>query len=435
MKIKLWGALAALLLLGACTNDTAEEMHIFNLTGTGEVGAKDTIRLQAMATEDAVEWLVDGATPEHNTDPLFKFTSTVVGRHTVTLKSGGKETKTEVEVIPQFRHGMFILNEGASGQAPASLLFVSVQGVVEPHAIKTANGDKELLSIPSQDLFFTADGKLYIVAQNGARLQRFDAETLVRDDISFPALNVPLGRPGAMNSPSHVAVLDEQNVFIRDNNGIHLFNAVTKAAPVLINGTAGANKNRMAVVDGRVFAGCGNKVVSLEKGGVVAATLDMEAKVTGVIQSYDGALWVSAVGGAGNIVAKVHPATLQVIKKNEFAEGSVSNGSAASPGICALGENIFFSGGGKEVWHHNFSSGTTAKLFNAVDFEPDALQPYATIGIDPRTGAVVMTTMKGFGQNFRVNNVMSFRQGETGVFAMISNLRDLTAFPAGIWFR
>ena len=79
-----------------------------------------------------------------------------------------------------------------------------------------------------------------------------NSETLVKEATFNEELS-------ALNWPTHIAVLDEKNIFIRDNYGVHLFDSEA-GIETLIEGSKGAGKLTMAVADGKVFAIAGSKL-------------------------------------------------------------------------------------------------------------------------------------------------------------------------------
>lgn len=92
---------------------------------------------------------------------------------------------------------------------------------------------------------------MYIISQNGktnavgtgfdndGMLVVANSETLVKEATFNEELS-------ALNWPTHIAVLDEKNIFIRDNYGVHLFDSEA-GIETLIEGSKGAGKLTMAV--------------------------------------------------------------------------------------------------------------------------------------------------------------------------------------------
>lgn len=61
-----------------------------------------------------------------------------------------------------------------------------------------------------------------------------------------------------------------------------------------------------------------------------------------------------------------------------------------------------------------------------------AVKKYNGIAVNPRTGCVWMTTIKGFGTANLTNNILVFDPSAQAV--LTANYRNLTRFPAGIFF-
>lgn len=422
---------AALLLFAACVKDGPKhplpEISIENLSDATSVGQKDTIRLRAVVgegSENTIVWSVDGT--EAGGDEVFRFVSSVTGNHSVTLSctnDAGTATETVVlEVYPQFRHGTFVLNEGSAFSENGSLVFISPQGVVEENAYRAVNGSE--LGNACQDMFITRGGKMYVVAQNSGKLTVADSETLeyaasYDDELS------------GLSWPSNIAVLDDRNVFIRDNNGIHVFDTETRTV-TFVEGSAGASKNRMAVAGGKVFAPCGTKVAVLKAGqAAVDGTIEIGGTVRGVIKSADGNVWVATK----DKIAKINAADYSVIKEESIQEGSIGDswGFFASPGITAIGEAIYYSGGSKKIYRHDFAAGTGKLMVNVPDFVENAGIQYNDIAVNPRTGEVYINTIKGYGTDYLINSISVFDLGGEEP-KLTANYKDYTRFPAGIYF-
>lgn len=331
-------------------------------------------------------------------------------------------------------NGIFVLNEGNMTTETGSLIYISPKGVVMENVYQTVNG-KNLGNV-TQDLFIH-DGKMYIIAQNGNTsstglefqnegfLTVADLKTMKR----VAGYNDELK---SLSWSSHIAVLDDSNIFIRDNHGVHLFDSATGKL-TKIEGSDGAKKLTMAVAAGKVFAAAGSNVLVFEKGKTsVSKTISMGANVTGVVKSHDNNLWIATVGTPQKIT-KLDASTLEVIKVNEVKEGSMSTGPAASSGITAVGDLIYYSGMTTKIHVHNFATGES-KLID--DVKPQIKDPgmlYNTIGVHPKTGHVFMNTIKAFGWDFLVNSISEF-EVSTGKAIKKNEFKDHTHFPAGFFF-
>ena len=332
-------------------------------------------------------------------------------------------------------YGLFVLNEGNMTTENGSLIFITRDKQVQNYLYFNMNGRR--LGNVTQDLFIKGD-KMYLISQNGETsatgtnfendgiLVVANAETLQRVE----SYNDELSQ---LSWPSHVAVLDDENIFIRDNNGINRFNATTKELN-LIADTKGAAKNRMAVADGKVFVISRKNILVLEANSMsIAHTIEMGDNISGLLKSKDGNLWVSTTG-TPNKIAKVSSTDYSIIKQNEITEGKLSAGMGATPGITAQGDTLYYSNAGTTIYRHIFTSGESKLMINAKNVEPDANMAYNNIAVHPITGNVYMTTIKGYGWAFLTNSILEFGYRGGDELELTNNLKDYTCFPAGIFF-
>ncbi len=444
MMKKCFTALTAIVLLSviSCTKDdviltTAPELAIINVSAGSAVAQEDTLYFKAVATEgSSLSWLVDGVTT-HITDSVFKFVSGTLGAHTVSVtavKNDKQSTaQTGVTVYGKYKYGTFVLNEGNMTTENGSLIFISPKGVVTDSAYFKANGTE--LGNVTQDLFIS-NNKIYIISQNGKKnplgtgfendgmLVVANAETLKKE----AAYNDELAM---LSWPTHVAVLNEQHVFLRDNNGIYRFNTATKTL-TFIKGSKSAAKLTMAVSNNKVFAAAGTKVYVIEADkDTLTNAIDMKGSVSGVIRADDGNIWVSTTTAPAKI-SKVNYRDYSLIKANEISTGSLSAGWGATPGITAKGDTLYFSGAGTKIYRHVFSTNATEFMVDAKTMVQNANIVYNNIAVHPLTGEVYLNTIKAYGWDFLVNNisVFNFSNGTK----LSANYNDYTNFPAGIFF-
>lgn len=331
-------------------------------------------------------------------------------------------------------YGIFVLNEGNMTTENGSLIFITPDKQVLSNLYFTMNGRR--LGNTAQDIFIK-DKKIYILSQNGGAsgngsTSDSDGMLIVANAETMKKVESYNDELSTLKMVSHVAVLDAENVFIRDNNGVHIFNTTTKELKV-IAGTKGVAKNRMAVVGGKVFVINKKSLLVLEANRLdVAQTIDMGATITGVLKSKDGNLWVSTTG-TPNKIAKVNSATYAIVKANEITMGSLGAGWGATPGITAQGDTLYYSNAGTIIYRHIFSTEETKMMVDAKTLVPNANMIYNNIAVHPITGKVYMTTIKGYGWDFLTNNISEF--DFSGAEPKLSeNYTDYTRFPAGIFF-
>lgn len=333
--------------------------------------------------------------------------------------------------------GVFILNEGNMTTENASLIYISPDEQVFENVYRAANGSQ--LGNVGQDLFIS-DNKMYIITQNGktnplgsvfendGMLVVANAETLKKEAAYTDELS-------ALSWPTHIAVLDESNIFIRDNAGVYRFNSVTEELQ-LIPGTRGAVKNRMAVVNGKVFYYAGRNLSVLEKEAAeISNTIDMGGTISGIEKSKDGHLWVATTNGK---ISKVNSTDYSIIRTNDIGIGTVASGIFATPGITSKGDTLYYGGGTMSIYRHIFSTGESQEMIDRATLKslvPDAGMVYNSMAVHPETGRVYLNTIKGYGWDFTINNISVFDfDNEDAESPLHANYRNHTRFPAGIFF-
>ena len=389
----------------------------------------DSLVLRASVAGDSettYRWTVDSA--EVSTDSVYVFKTDHSGLFslsvTVTNAEGDATANASVNVRPgKYKHGTFVLSEGST--QPARLTFIDEEGNVTADAYNEENGGS-LGSVP-QDLFIH-NHKLYVVAQNGGNegknLTVLNAETLKQEaayDLS-------------LSWPTHVAVLGDDEIYIRSNGGVHVFRPSTEELTA-IEGTSGARKNTMAVAQGKVFASVDKTVVVIEQGRTaVSATIEFTGDVSGVVKSSDGNLWVST---ADKTISKVDARTYEIVETHDVSDvvtgSQLSKSFAASPSITAKGDTLYMSGLTSTIYRHVFSTGETTLMADAKDYVDNCGIIYNTCAVHPRTGEVVLNSIKGYGTSYLTNNITFFDfSGETP--AVAADYADYTRFPAGTFF-
>ena len=447
MKQKVFYFLSALCLAGAFASCSEEETYvpqppvasIESLEGTLSVAQEDTLHFKANVSsilDSEFHWSLNGE--EVSTDSVYAFIPTEMGKYQVSLTASnvdGEFTDTkEVEVYGKYKYGTFILNEGAvlMGAKGGSLTFISPKGVVTNKAFQLENNGAWLGSVP-QDLFIR-NNKMYIVSQNGGNEGGFltvvNAETLKLEAAYQDELN------GKVSWPTHVAVLGDDDIYMRDNSGISVFHPSTGEA-TFIKGTEGARKNTMAVADGKIFASSRKNVLVIEQGNdSISATITFSNNVSGVIKSSDGNIWVSTADGS---ISKVCPKSYAIFQTNklQFPDGASSSVLAASfaaaPSITAKGDTLYMSGLQSKIYRHVFSTNTTNFMVDAKNMVENVGIIYNTCAVHPVTGEVVLNSIQGYGAGVAVNNISFFAFTDEGP-VVSANYENYTEYPAGTFF-
>lgn len=431
-------------LLISCNDDekyvpVPPEVSIVSSNGELCVMQEDTIVLKAKVTSPlttTLSWSVNGE--EVSTDTVYTFTKKEVGKYEVSLKAtnadGEVSAFSSIEVYGKYRYGTFILNEGSVlNGLTSTLIFISPKGEIMDSVYYRVNGT--FLGGCSQDLFIK-DKKMYILAQNGGYdgyLVIADAETLKKERGFQEELD------GKLSMPSHIAVLSENDIYMRDNKGVWRFNSSTGDLTFIKN-TNGARKNTMAVADGKVFASQNKNLLVIESGkDTISQRIELSSNISGIIPASDGNLWVScaAAGGENAKILKVNPKDYSIVRTNVIADAAASKllaaSYAAAPSITAKGDTLYMSALGTTIYRHIFGLNKTDFMVDVKDMVDNAGIVYNTVAVNPVTGGVLMNILKGFGPNYLTNQITIF--DFSGTKPLISAAyNDYTRFPAGTFF-
>lgn len=351
--------------------------------------------------------------------------------------------------------GTFILNEGNMTTENGSLTYISPEGYVLDDAYRTVNGSE--LGNVAQDMAF-CNGKIYVISQNGNKnangaefendgmLVVMDARTLKRtaaftnDDLA------------GLDWPSHIAVLDEQHIYIRDNAGIHRFDATTKTLTA-IEGTEDAPKSRFLTMNGKVYtyrSGSFSKILEMDTQSDVATSYSLPyrlacaiERVIGIQPANDGRIWImsstSKSVGAGEIAIGKYDMTTNTMTQRRI---SVEPEIGASGVVFAADGNNLYYADGVTLYRLPFDEDPSLKADSGLDAEQwladlstldaNALQGYNGPAIHPATGHLFVNTIKSF-PLFTQNQVWEF--DPAGAFdAPVAKYENYTNFPAGFYF-
>lgn len=386
--------------------------------------------------ETKLSWTMNGQ--EVSTDSVYMFIAEEMGNYKIDVKASneGGETSANVsvEVYGKYKYGTFVLNEGQYLKGDVgTLVFISPKGVVTDSVYYRENGG--LLGFATQDLYIQ-NHKMYIVAQEGGNdggyLTVLNAETMKKVCVYQNELD------GQVTSPTHVVALSDDEIYLRDGEGIKLFRPSTGDV-TLISGSEGARKNRMAVVAGKIFAPLGSSVIVIESGETqISGTITFDKTVSGVIRSFDGNLWVSDISGK---ISKVDSRTNEIIDTGKVADEAIENlglgWGHATPNITAKGDTIYMTTTkNMDIYRYIFSTGETQFMVNAddlLDIKSSFPTTYNTAAVHPITGEVYMNILESYSFD-PGNHIAVFDFSDKNTPKLKMDYQGYTVCPAGIFF-
>lgn len=335
--------------------------------------------------------------------------------------------------------GVFLLNEGNMTTENGSLVYITPQGTAYADVYRISNGSD--LGNVCQDLFI-GGGEIYVISQNGessatgaefendGKLVVADARTLRRTD-AFRNADV-----AELEWPTHVAVLDPSNVFIRDNRGVWRLDRSTRRL-TFVEGTDGAIKGRMARIGDRVYA-LTNAQKYMPKVLVLSAGNDAAEKVSiwqynsysGLCASSDGNLWLAGKygTGAGHIIGKMDVATQTL---SGFGNIDVEPSAGYNSSITACGQTVYFQNNLK-IYAYDADQNQVTELADMFDVDQHSNLMYNGICAHPESGDLYVNMLSDYASYDRNTLwVFNFKSGDTAPLRSYSNL---SRFPAGVYF-
>lgn len=328
--------------------------------------------------------------------------------------------------IPEtdYSNGAFVLNEGNMTSGNGTLTYIDpIQGIAIDSIYYRVNG--EFLGSVCQDLFIEG-GKLYIVSQNGDKNGSGDFLTIANARTLKKIKGVSPAELKGKN-PSHIAVV-AGHVYIRTNSGIYFY--TPDGSISLIAGTANAMANRMVASGNKVYAMTNDNKILVISGNQVVKSVPVSGSLSGLVKAFDGNLWVSYT--APNTIAKFDVNT-DAITETKALTQDIGVGYGQVPAFGAYRNLIYFSNATTTIYQYDFTTGTSQEFVKVDSYIPNAKMNFNSLGVDPATGEVYFASIKGFGQDYKVNNTTVFAIHNYTVTKKI-NYENVNAFPAGVYF-
>lgn len=376
----------------------------------------------------------------------------------VQVKVLGADDKEVVESVALYclnsfdnPKGTFVLNEGNMTTENGSLTYITPEGYVIADAYKAVNGTE--LGNVAQDMAF-CNGKIYVIAQNGdlnavgtkfendGMLVVMDAKTLKKEAaLSKTEL-------ADLDWPTHIAVLDDQHIYIRDNAMVRRLDLTTKTLHP-VSGTNNAPKSQFLVIGGKVYTYKGGALpglVEISAESDAAKSINFPYKkgeiqyqisqVLGTRAAEDGEVWVMGwsvgVGSANAFIGKFNPTTKKMSQKLIGVKPFVG---ASGVTFANKGNKLYYADG-TTIYCLNFDAAEGEEAESVVtdlnNIDVNAGMLYNGISAHPVTGLIYINTIKGFAQ-FTQNQIWAF-DFDANAEEPVAKYENYTHFPAGFFF-
>lgn len=344
--------------------------------------------------------------------------------------------KPDVPEIVQDQR-VFVLNEG---QFSKELGFLDV---ITPDRNYTSKVDKGVIGGTAQGLSFYGD-RTYIISKDSQnaiskdeviKMQVKEGKgrlvSLKTKDFSDPQDHSDLIK--SLEKPAKIAIIDLNNIFILDSNGIHRLDLI-KGQLTAIDGAEQMAEYDMIVVGNLVVAGKGNTLITIQKGeNKVHKSLQLDDYIEGYAKADGNNIYVATSSAT---IYKINAQDLSIVKQNKItgeASTPMNDYWGRASMIAAHGDSIYYAGGGSVIYRHLFSKGETKAMVDVKTLYPAGTITYHSVGVSPVTGHVYIARLKGYGLEFTTNAIIELDlSGDTA--KLIKLYQNQAHFPANFYF-
>lgn len=362
--------------------------------------------------------------------------------------------------------GVFILNSGASMLESSSLTYINPDGEIETNVYKKVN-DTELGN-DAVDMYIYKE-KLYILCKDHIQLEGnigdgaliiADAVTLKKEKV-YKIEDFTFELPEGMRkehqakilSFSNIAVLDENNVFLKDAQALFRFDPSSNKLS-LVKGTyhianqggsieSKTSRKSMAVVNDKLYLGTGGfwsdaGVVEVVKNkDEISRELSFESAnlSSGIVAGENGNIWVSTYNRSNknkNHVYNISSETMEVIESKNIRE-DFSPGYNNTSGISVAGDAFYYSGQTTKVQRFSFETGKSELLVDAKEDEPNAIYLNTNMVVNPSNNYVYVATSKEYMSDIETQNNLLIYDCNGDKAVLKQNILNKTSYVSGIF--
>lgn len=380
-----------------------------------------------------VVWYVNDKPVSKGKD--FVFTQSLPGKYEILFRQGEKGGSKTLIVRPRFEDGLFLLNEGRPGKDLGKLTYLSAKHQVFLDSVYQKVNPGHTLGDVAQDLTF-ANGKIYIVTQNGRRGDSDGILTIAQAG-TLEFLHTFQDEELAKAKPTHIAVLGER-IYLRTGKGIYV--GTETGGFTLIAGTEKAKQMRLVTRGQRVYAQTADSKILVVQGDQLIKSYELKTgKLEAMIPAEDGNLWIAY--SSPNTLAKLSadPRNMEILESHPISQ-AITAGWGSAPILAAKGQQLFFSEAAQGAWGpspsskiyvHDFATKQTTLAFDFKTLAADGFLDtyYNSFGIDA-DGHLYYSGLKGFGNDYTKNRTVVLH-GQT--YSVLRQADGANIFPAGLF--
>lgn len=345
--------------------------------------------------------------------------------------------------------GTFVLNEGNMTSENGSLLYLTPEGYIVNDAYKRVNGS-ELGNVPQDMCHY--DGRTYIIAQNGngnaiGAESENDGMLVIADTRTLKKVkSYPKETLNRLDWPTHIAVIDDEHIYIRDNAGVWRLND-NDASLTFIEGSEGAPKAPFAIAGGKVYTfynqGTETGLLEIAPGNDRAATIRLSSStlygITSIASAPESHLWIMSTKHEEEASMNRYDPVTRTLEQNSISD--VPANSSSGRAFATSGNTVYYAIG-TSIYRLKFQADREPSdnepqdemLIDLASLDDNAQVTYNGLGVNPVNGYVYANTLKGVGPYYTTNQLWAFdftQSTDTPLY----KYENYTRFPAGFFFN
>jgi hypothetical protein len=327
----------------------------------------------------------------------------------------------EGNITSNYYDGIFMLNEGNMTNETGIISFIDKYGIKIDSAYQKANSGKKLGNV-TQDMWI-GKKNIYFISQNGPE------HIIVADRHSLKKKAELLNSNSGLDWPTHIAVTEDENkAYVRGNGGLSIINLNSMQVVGKVKGI-GASKQKMQLVDNKVYIADGNTLRILDTSNdKIIKSIEL-GTIGGIAKGNNHCIWV----GADNKIIKISTSNQEIEKTYTLPSGY--NFSCGWMGYSGLSANhntdILYWKQGTEIRKFNTQNEKATVLTNVALDLKNAKMIYGVPSVDPDTNEVYFGYIKDYGLDYLINGIGSI-DGETG--SIVKHYKNCVRFSVGAFF-
>lgn len=381
------------------------------------------------------------------------------------------DSNDETTYLDGYAHpdGVIILNQGARVSQNSTITYISPEGTIEENNYKKVNGTA--FGNEAQDLYMY-NGKIYLISNgiyspNGEEgdgvLVIADAVTLKREK-AYKMDELKFHRPEGSLDPEemmpittpleNIAVLDEQNIFFSDEQGVFRFDSTTGDLNIIEGsfhfGNQGNTVEGVASTRGIIRVGdhlyCGGggfwettRLIEFSKGMNKVSRVLPDLKgdfISGICQTGEREVMLATCGRGGEKKSYLYFVDLdkwEITKEKQIAE-DISAEFFNTPGIALAGDYLYYAAGSTTVRRLSLSTWKAVDYIDTKKDAPDGEYLNCNVAVDPTNQYLYIAVSNAYSESeIPTKNYLLIYDCSGETSKLVKKIENQTCYPIGVF--